>query len=161
VTDYSSKAVKLQSFRMDGDRRDLRLDAFRGLALWFIFLDHIPDNLLAWFTLRNYGFSDTTEVFVFVSGYTCMIAYGGALREQGWLTTVTRALRRGWEIYVAFLLLLIAYLALIWAVGDGSRYLDETNTAVFFENPGAAIVRAAVQRSGQRADGAGLRRTRA
>jgi hypothetical protein len=113
------------------------------MALWFIFLDHIPDNLLAWFTLRNYGFSDTTEVFVFVSGYTCMIAYGGALREQGWLTTVTRALRRGWEIYVAFLLLLIAYLALIWAVGDGSRYLDETNTAVFFENPGAAIVRAA------------------
>ena len=143
MTDYSSKAVKLQPFRVDGDRRDLRLDAFRGLALWFIFLDHIPDNLLAWFTLRNYGFSDTTEVFVFVSGYTCMIAYGGALREQGWLTTVTRALRRGWEIYVAFLLLLIAYLALIWAVGDGSRYLDETNTAVFFENPGAAIVRAA------------------
>ena len=143
MTDYSSKAVKLQPFRVDGDRRDLRLDAFRGLALWFIFLDHIPDNLLAWFTLRNYGFSDTTEVFVFVSGYTCMIAYGGALREQGWLTTVTRALRRGWEIYVAFLLLLIAYLALIWAVGGGSRYLDETNTAVFFENPGAAIVRAA------------------
>ena len=144
MTDYSSKAVKLQSFRVDGDRRDLRLDAFRGLALWFIFLDHIPDNVVAWLTLRNYGFSDTTEVFVFVSGYTCMIAYGGALREQGWLTTVTRALRRGWEIYVAFLLLLIAYLAVVWAVGGGSRYLDETNTAIFFENPGAAIVRAAL-----------------
>jgi hypothetical protein len=24
--------------------RDLRLDAGRGLALWFIFLDHVPDN---------------------------------------------------------------------------------------------------------------------
>ena len=100
-----------------------------------IFLDHIRDNALAWLTIRNYGFSDTTEVFVFVSGYTCMVAYGGALREQGWPTTVTRALRRGWEIYVAFLLLLVAYFALVWAVGDGSRYLDETNTGFFSKIP--------------------------
>jgi hypothetical protein len=142
VTDHSSGAAKVPAFRIDRDRRDLRLDAFRGLALCFIFLDHIPGNVLAWLTLRNYGFSDTTEVFVFVSGYTCMLAYGGALREQGWLTTVTRALRRGWEIYVAFLLLLIAYLAVIWVVGGGSRYLDETGTAIFFENPGAAIFHA-------------------
>jgi hypothetical protein len=143
VTGHSSGAAKVRAFRIAGDRRDLRLDACRGLALWFIFLDHIPDNVLVWLTLRNYGFSDTTEVFVFVSGYTCMLAYGGALREQGWLTTVVRALRRGWEIYVAFLLLLIAYLAVIWALGGGSRYLDETNTAVFFGNPGAALVRGA------------------
>jgi hypothetical protein len=142
VTGHSSGAAQVRAFRIDGDRRDLRLDACRGLALWFIFLDHIPDNVLVWLTLRNYGFSDTTEVFVFVSGYTCMLAYGGALREQGWLTVVVRALRRGWEIYVAFLLLLIAYLAVIWAVGGG-RYLDETNTAVFFGNPGAGLVHAA------------------
>jgi len=72
VTDHSSGAAKVPAFRIDGDRRDLRLDAFRGLALWFIFLDHIPDNVLAWLTLRNYGYSDSTEVFVFVSGYTPM-----------------------------------------------------------------------------------------
>jgi hypothetical protein len=144
VTDHSSGTAKVPAFRIDRDRRDLRLDAFRGLALCFIFLDHIPGNVLAWLTLRNYGFSDTTEVFVFVSGYTCMLAYGGAVREQGWLTTVTRAQRRGWEIYVAFLLLLIAYLAVVWAVGGGSRYLDETDTAIFFQNPGAAIFHAAL-----------------
>ena len=62
--------------------RDLRLDACRGLALWFIFINHIPDNALTWLTPRNYGFSDTSEVFVFVSGYTCMLAYGGALRSR-------------------------------------------------------------------------------
>ena len=136
--------AEIPAVHIDGDRRDLRLDACRGLALWFIFIDHIPDNVFAWLTLRNYGFSDTTEVFVFVSGYTCMLAYGGALREQRWPTTVTRALRRSWEIYAAFLLLLIAYLALIWAVGGDSRYLDETNTAFFFRDPGAAIVHAVV-----------------
>jgi hypothetical protein len=137
-------AAKIPAVHIDGDRRDLRLDACRGLALWFIFIDHIPGNVFAWLTLRNYGFSDTTEAFVFVSGYTCMLAYGGALREQGWPSTVTRALRRSWEIYAAFLLLLIAYLALIWAVGGDRRYLDETNTAAFIENPGAAIVRGAI-----------------
>ena len=25
--------------------RDLRLDLFRGVGLWMIFLDHIPDDL--------------------------------------------------------------------------------------------------------------------
>lgn len=129
---------------IDADRRDLRLDACRGLALWFIFIDHVPDNALAWLTLRNYGFSDTTEVFVFVSGYTCMLAYGGALGEQGWATIVARALRRGLEIYAAFLLLLIAYFVLIWIAGGGSRYLDDTNTAFFFNNPGTALLHAAI-----------------
>ena len=127
-----------------GDRRDLRLDACRGLALWFTFIDHIPGNSLAWLTPRNFGFSDMSEVFVFVSGYTCMVAYGGALREQGWQTVATRALRRAFEIYAAFLLLLIAYFILIWTAGNGSRYLDETNTKVFFENPGMALMRAAI-----------------
>jgi hypothetical protein len=129
---------------IDGDHRDLRLDACRGLALWFIFIDHIPDNSLAWLTLRNYGFSDTTEVFVFVSGYTCMLAYGGALREQGWATIVARALRRSWEIYAAFLLLMIAYFVLIWLAGGGSRYLDETNTRFFFEDPGTTLIHAVI-----------------
>lgn len=119
--------------------RDLRLDACRGLALWFIFIDHIPDNVFDWVTLRNYGFSDTAEVFVFVSGYTCMLAYGGALRDQGWPSILARSLRRGFEIYAAFLLLVVAYLALIWAAG-GSSHFDETNTRFFFETPGAALL---------------------
>lgn len=144
VTDALPRTAGVPAVQIDGDRRDLRLDACRGLALWFIFIDHIPDNALAWLTLRNYGFSDTTEVFVFVSGYTCMLAYGGALREQGWATIVTRALRRGWEIYAAFLLLVIGYFVVIWIAGGGSRYLDETNTRFFFEHPGAVLLHAVI-----------------
>jgi hypothetical protein len=140
--DQSRDSLFNLAVHIDGDDRDLRLDACRGLALWFIFLDHIPHNALAWLSLRNYGFSDTSEVFVFVSGYTCMLAYGGALPEQGWTTIFARALRRAWEIYAAFLLLLIAYFVLIWIAGEGARYLDETNTRPFFENPGAAVVHA-------------------
>ena len=40
--------------------RELRLDLFRGMALWLIFVDHLPTNILTWFTIRNYGFSDAT-----------------------------------------------------------------------------------------------------
>ena len=49
--------------------RDLRLDFFRGIGLWMIFLDHIPHDVVGWLTLRNYGFSDAAEFFVFISGY--------------------------------------------------------------------------------------------
>lgn len=115
----------------------MRLDICRGLALWFVFIDHIPGNAFDWLTIRNYGFSDTSEVFVFVSGYTCMVSYGGTLRSRGWPTTITRSLRRSFEIYVAFLLLVIIYFAMTWLSGS---YLDETNTKHFFNDPGTALV---------------------
>ena len=51
--------------------RDLRIDACRGIALWWIFLDHIPNNIGSWLTPRNYGFSDAAEIFLFISGVTC------------------------------------------------------------------------------------------
>jgi len=136
--------IQGSALESDNGRRDLRLDACRGLALWFIFVDHVPDNSLAWLTLRNYGFSDTSEVFVFVSGYTCMLAYGGALAKQGWATTAVRALRRAWEIYAAFLVLLLAYAALVWVVGGGTRFVDETNTGFFFRQPGPTLVHVAL-----------------
>jgi hypothetical protein len=140
VTDRPQAVNEVAEIQSGADRRDLRLDACRGLALWFIFIDHIPDNSLSWLTVRNYGFSDASEVFIFVSGYTCMLAYGGALAEQGWRTIVVRALRRGWEIYTAFLIVVLFYVALVWMVGGGERYLDETNTGFFFREPGPAIV---------------------
>jgi len=63
--------------------RDLRIDACRGIALWWIFLDHIPNNVGSWLTLQNYGFSDAAEVFMFVSGVTCALAYSAAWRREG------------------------------------------------------------------------------
>jgi hypothetical protein len=46
---------------LKGLGRDLRIDACRGIALWWIFLDHVPNNVGSWLTLRNYGFSDAAE----------------------------------------------------------------------------------------------------
>src|SRR5450759_3054411 len=80
-------------------KRDLRLDLFRGIALWLIFLDHIPSNAVSWITIRNYGFSDATEIFVFISGYTAAFVYGRAMREHGFIVAGARVLKRAWQIY--------------------------------------------------------------
>src|SRR5882672_8451040 len=81
--------------------RDLRLDLFRGLALWLIFLDHIPSNMVSWITIRNYGFSDATEIFVFISGYTAAFVYGREMRDRGAVVGSARILKRAWQVYVA------------------------------------------------------------
>src|SRR4051812_41673338 len=72
--------------------RELRLDLFRGLALWLIFLDHLPNNILAWLTIRNYGFSDATEIFIFISGYTAAFVYGRAMLNSGFVIASARIL---------------------------------------------------------------------
>ena len=93
--------------------RDLRLDLFRGLALWFIFVDHVPDNIVSWLTVRNYGFSDATEIFVYISGYTAVIAYSRMMARDGWVRAAARVYRRVWQLYVAHILLFVAFIAQI------------------------------------------------
>ena len=91
--------------------RELRLDLFRGLALWLIFSDHLPPSLLTWFTIRNYGFSDATEIFIFISGYTAAFVYGRAMLESGLVVATARILRRAWQIYVAHVFRFTIFLA--------------------------------------------------
>jgi len=63
----ATAAAPAISLPVAATERELRLDLFRGLALWLIFIDHLPPNILTWFTIRNYGFSDATEIFIFIS----------------------------------------------------------------------------------------------
>jgi hypothetical protein len=98
--------------------RDLRLDFFRGLALWWIFLDHIPDNLFNWLTVRNFGFSDATEIFVFISGYSAALAYRRPMLQQGFGFAVLHVWRRCWQLYVAHLILFLFYTAQIGYVAE-------------------------------------------
>lgn len=139
VTIATSAATGLPEFKAHG--RDLRIDACRGIALWWIFLDHIPHNIGSWLTLRNYGFSDAAEIFMFLSGLTCALAYGAAWRREGWTGVIGRTLRRSWDIYVAFLVVTLACVVLVHLTG---RLADESNTRVLLEDPGATLARAAV-----------------
>ncbi|MCK1741218.1 OpgC domain-containing protein [Bradyrhizobium sp. 139] len=128
---------------LKGYGRDLRIDACRGIALWCIFLDHVPNNIGSWLTLRNYGFSDAAEVFMFVSGITCALAYGKIRRSEGWTSVIRRTLRRSWDIYVAFLLLTLAC-AIVVHLAGGDRLADESNTRILLDQPGASLAHAAI-----------------
>src|SRR3954465_16083399 len=112
--------------------RDLRLDLFRGIANWAIFLDHIPDNVINWVTTRNYGFSDAADLFVFISGYTASFVYSRMMIDRGFIVGATRLTKRVWQLYIAHVVLFVIYIAAIGYLalrfGD-SEIIDEFNVA--------------------------------
>ena len=125
--------------------RDLRLDLFRGLALWLIFLDHIPSNIVNWITIRNYGFSDATEIFVFISGYTAAFVYGRAMREHGAVVAGARILKRAWQVYVAHIFLFAIYTAEISYVAhsfENPLYGEEMGIFDFLQQPDITLAQA-------------------
>src|SRR5579871_3390785 len=141
----SASAISLPAV---GDR-ELRLDLFRGLALWLIFIDHLPPSLLTWFTIRNYGFSDATEIFIFISGYTAAFVYGRALLESGFVVATARILRRAWQIYVAHVFLFTIFLAEISYVAtsfENPLYTEEMGIMDFLKQPDVTIVQALLLR---------------
>src|SRR5882757_2629935 len=127
--------------------RDVRLDLFRGLALWFIFVDHVPTNIVSWLTVRNYGFSDATEIFVFISGYTAVIAYARMMEREGWVRAAARVYRRVWQLYVAHILLFMAFTAqVVWVsiARDMPSLIEEMELMGLGDNPYQAILAAAL-----------------
>ena len=129
--------------------RELRLDLFRGLALWLIFIDHLPTSLLTWFTIRNYGFSDATEIFIFISGYTAAFVYGRAMLDGGFVVATARILRRAWQIYVAHVFLFTIFLAEISYVAtsfENPLYSEEMGIMEFLKQPDVTIVQALLLR---------------
>ena len=117
--------------------RDLRLDLIRGLSLWLIFLDHIPSNIVSWLTIRNYGFSDAAEIFVFVSGYANAYFYGEVVRRGEFFRAAIPIWRRAFQLYAAQILLFVFYVGLVVVIaGDRPHFFDQTNIARFLEQPG-------------------------
>ncbi len=91
--------------------RDFRLDFCRGLALIIIFIDHVPGNPVANWTLRNFGFCDAAEVFVLISGISTYLAFGSKLDRLGFSACAKAVARRWSTIYLAHLLLLMGLYA--------------------------------------------------
>ena len=119
-------------------KRDLRLDLFRGLANWAMFLGHISSTFLAWFSFRNYGFSDGADLFVLISGYTSALVFARKMLERGFIFGTTRLLRRVWQIYVAHVLLFVFYLASVLFLADrfgASDFIHRFNVAPLIVAP--------------------------
>jgi len=123
--------------------RDLRLDLFRGVANWAIFLNHMPNNVINWTTTRNYGFSDGADLFVFISGYTATIVFGRMMRDHGFLIGATRLWKRVWQLYLAHVMLFVLYVAAVGYVATRFRFdniLHEFNVAWLIDRPFETLV---------------------
>jgi len=103
--------------------RDVRIDAFRGLALVMIFVNHTPGNWLSSLTLRQFGFSDAAELFVLISGFTCAAVFGRAFDRDGWRGGGLRVAQRVRTLYLRHVLLIVGLAGLVVLAARG------------FENP--------------------------
>lgn len=125
--------------------RDLRLDFFRGLALFLIFIDHIPENILSYFTLQGVTFFDAAEVFIFISGFTAALVYGRRLAAKGAIYMTAQVWRRAWQLYVAHIFLFVLFIAEVSYTVMTFRnpmYNEEMRVADFLDEPHVAIVKA-------------------
>jgi hypothetical protein len=125
--------------------RDERLDLFMGFALWMIYLGHTPFLTVSWFNFSNFGFSDATEIFIFVSGYTMASEYYPVIRNHGVIAAVRLILARAWKGYVVYVFLFAVYLAEISYVSasfENPLYPEEMGILDFLKQPDVFLVQA-------------------
>ena len=137
--------MKEQGTGLFAVERDLRFDLLRGAGFWMIFLDHIPDDVVSWLTLRNYGFCDAAEFFVFISGYLLGFIYVPIVAAGEFVAALKRLWLRAWQMYVAHILLFLVFTAQIARAArrwDNPMYKDEFNVANFLAHPDELIGKA-------------------
>jgi len=124
--------------------RDPRLDFYRGLAMYIIFLAHVPSNWWALWIPARFGFSDATEMFVFCSGMASAIAFGGSYDRRGWVIGTARVTYRVWQIYWAHLAVFFIAATLLASIdhfGDFEKvYIGSLNLWKFFADPGPQLI---------------------
>jgi hypothetical protein len=120
-------------------RRDPRLDVFRGLGMFIIFVAHVPWNSWTDWIPARFGFSDAADMFVFCSGMASAIAFGAVFEVHGWPMGAARIAHRVWQVYWAHIGSFLAVMALMiaadQALGMDHYVREELNLASFFEHP--------------------------
>jgi len=123
--------------------RDPRLDFFRGLAMFFIYFAHCNGNIFYNFIPARFGPSDSADLFVFVSGMTVAIAFGGTFARQGWLIGTARIAYRCMQLYAAqlgmFCALAVAVVVGTRFFGD-SNYIRQVGFQGFFADPAGSLI---------------------
>jgi len=120
--------------------RDPRLDFFRGLGMFIIFVAHIPGNVWTLWIPARFGFSDATEIFVFCSGMASAIAFGRVFDDRGWWMGTARVSHRVWQVYWAHIALFLIIATMVVSLdatgwyGEENHFRDRLNLVWFFDN---------------------------
>ncbi|WP_406857951.1 OpgC domain-containing protein [Alsobacter sp. KACC 23698] len=119
------------------------IDAWRGLALATIFVNHVPGTAFEHYTHKNFGFSDAAEVFVLLAGFAAALAYlprfaaGDAPRQS------FRMVLRAFQIYSAHIVVLVACAALVAYASVATqdpRLLEAMNFDLLTATPAASMI---------------------
>jgi len=135
--------IRAAGQQINAPKRDTRLDVFRALALLTIFINHVPGTAYEYITHKHFGFSDSAEAFVLVSGMAIGLAYGRKFTGLQRLPLMIKMWRRAFTLYCAHIMLtvftlgLFCFAALYW---HHSELLGEINIAPVLETPAQALV---------------------
>jgi hypothetical protein len=119
-------------------RQANEIDFWRGLALVFIFLNHIPGLYYSHFTHASYSLSDSADMFVFLAGWALRYVVGQPGHQQSGGYLVLRLSGRALTLYAAQILITMIAIALLagaalWA--DNPLLLEWHNAAAVFHDP--------------------------
>lgn len=112
--------------------RDLRIDFFRGIALIGITWNHtMPSQafISKWgnFQLKTNFFFNFADVFIFVSGIVCAIAFGSKISRQGWRLGVLAAGDRVLQITTYNAIACCLCISIVCAFGEFGVYATHHN----------------------------------
>jgi hypothetical protein len=118
------------------------IDFWRGFALLTIFIDHVPDNAFQHITIRNFGFSDAAELFVFLSGASVALAYGTRFFKGETWAAVRAVMHRAFTLYWAQVLtslLIIGLLAAAAGWWDNDELVSDPDRIFVLTSPAQGI----------------------
>ncbi|MEM8665504.1 MAG: OpgC domain-containing protein [Pseudomonadota bacterium] len=124
-------------------QRDLRLDFFRGLGMFIIFIAHVPANAWTLWIPARFGASDATEIFVFCSGMASAIAFGAVFRDRSWWLGTARAAFRCWQVYwahIALFMVTATMLVVFDQLNGDIYYTERLYVRPFFEDTANHLV---------------------
>ncbi len=108
--------ARIASWRYVGERRDLRFDLLRGLAVIAMVTDHVGGDKSWLYTLTggNHFWTSAAEGFVFISGLVMGIVYPAVIARQGLGTALLKVLKRAGTLYALTVLLTLITAALAY-----------------------------------------------
>ena len=124
-------------------RQPNSIDFWRGVALVTIFVNHIPGIWFERITHRNFGFSNSAELFVFLAGWSLRLAVGTDAPKESTLPLAIRLGGRAMTLYAAQIVITMLALAMIAATAlylDNPLILDWHNADAVFREPTTAHI---------------------
>ncbi|HEY8597206.1 MAG TPA: OpgC domain-containing protein [Thermomicrobiales bacterium] len=108
--------ARVAGWRYVGERRDLRFDLLRGLAVIAMVTDHVGGDKSWLYALTggNHFWTSAAEGFVFISGLVMGIVYPAVVARQGLGAALLKVLKRAGTLYALTVLLTLTTAALAY-----------------------------------------------